>query len=63
MDDRQRAYVVIALTGGTGKKHEDCKVIPHGDPYAAIYSQVYGPASQKECQKWAAANCGGKATS
>ena len=59
--DRQRAYIVIALTAGTGKKHEDCKVIPHGDPYPAIYSQVFGPASQRECEKWAHANCG-KAT-
>lgn len=64
MDDRQRGYIVIALTGSTGKKYEDCRVIPHGDVYPAIYSQVYGPASQKECEKWRAANCGksGKAT-
>lgn len=58
MDDRERAYIVIALTGSTGKKHEDCKVIPHGDIYAAIYTQVFGPASQRECEKWMHANCG-----
>lgn len=63
--DRERGYVVIALTASTGKKYEDCKVIAYGDVYPAIYSQVYGPASQKDCQKWQAANCGksGKATS
>ena len=58
MDDRERGYIVIALTAGTGKKHEDCKVIPHGDVYAAIYSQVYGPASQRDCEKWVNSNCG-----
>jgi hypothetical protein len=56
-DDRLRGYIVIALTASTGKKYEDCKVIPHGDPYPAIYSQVFGPASQKDCEKWMAANC------
>lgn len=58
MDDRQRAYIVIALTAGAGKKHEDCKVIPHGDVYPAIYTQVFGPASQRDCEKWKNANCG-----
>ena len=56
-DERLRGYIVIALTASTGKKHEDCKVIPHGDVYPAIYSQVFGPASEKDCQKWMAANC------
>ena len=64
-DDRLRGYIVIALTASTGKKYEDCKVIPHGDVYPAIYSQVFGPASQKDCEKWMHANCSksGKATS
>ena len=57
-DDRLRGYIVIALTASTGKKYEGCQVIPSGDVYAAIYSQVYGPASQKDCEKWKAANCG-----
>jgi hypothetical protein len=56
--ERQRAYIVIALTASTGKKYEDCRVIPHGDLYPAIYSQVFGPASQRECEKWKHANCG-----
>lgn len=59
-DERLRAYVVIALTASTGKKQEDCKVIPSGDVYPAIYSQVYGPASQQDCEKWAASNCTGR---
>lgn len=57
-DERLRAYVVIALAASSGKKYEDCRVIPHGDVFPAIYSQVFGPASQKECEKWQAANCG-----
>jgi hypothetical protein len=56
--DRERGYVVIALVGGTGKKHEGCRVIPHGEVYPAIYSQVFGPASQRECEKWMKSNCG-----
>jgi hypothetical protein len=59
-DDRERGYIVIALTTSTGKKYEDCKVIPHGDLFPTIYSQVFGPASRKDCEKWMAANCGGK---
>jgi hypothetical protein len=62
-DERLKGYIVIALTASTGKKYEDCKVIANGDVYPAIYSQVFGPASQKDCEKWKAANCGGKATS
>jgi hypothetical protein len=56
-DERLRGYIVIALTASSGKKYEDCKVIPHGDPFPAIYSQVFGPASQKDCEKWTASNC------
>ena len=61
-DERLRGYVVIALTGTADKKYQECKVIPYGEPYPAIYSQVFGPASQQDCKKWMAANCGGKAT-
>lgn len=56
-DERQMAYIVIALTASAGKKYEDCRVIPHGEIYPAIYSQVFGPASQRECEKWKNANC------
>jgi hypothetical protein len=66
-EERLRAYVVIALTGAGEKKkeYEGCRVIPSGEIYPAIYSQVYGPASQRDCEKWAAKNCsksGGAAT-
>jgi hypothetical protein len=29
-DERLKGYIVIALTASTGKKYEDCKVIPQG---------------------------------
>jgi hypothetical protein len=57
-EDRLRGNIVIALTASTGKKYEHCKLIPYGDVFPAIYSQVFGPASQKDCEKWMAANCG-----
>jgi len=64
--DRERGYVVIALTESTKKKsYEGCRVIPHGEVYPAIYTQVFGPASQRDCEKWVAKNCsksGGPAT-
>jgi len=67
-EERLRAYIVIALVGGGGEKkkeHEGCRVIPNGEVFPAIYSQVFGPASQRDCEKWAAKNCsksGGAAT-
>ena len=58
-DERLRGFIVIALTSSTAaKKYEDCKVIPYGDVFAATYSQVFGPASQKDCEQWTKANCG-----
>ncbi len=57
-DERSRAYIVIALAESAGKKYEDCRVIPHGEIYPATYGQVFGPASQRECEKWRNANCG-----
>jgi len=59
-DERLRGYIVIALSASTGKKYEDCKVVPHGSIIPATHNQVFGPASQKDCEKWMAANCGGK---
>jgi hypothetical protein len=55
-NERPRGYVVISKTL-VGKDYRDCRVIPHGDPYPAVYRQVFGPASQKECKQWAARNC------
>ena len=46
-------YIVIQVIGGTGP----CQVISEEDPYAAIYRQVYGPASYAECKSWAEENC------
>ena len=56
-DDRERGYIVISTTLEDAKKYEGCKVIPSGDVYPAIYRQVYGPASKRDCEKWTAANC------
>ena len=61
-EDRLRGYVVISTTLADARKYEGCKVIPSGDVYPAIYRQVYGPASKRDCEKWAASNCTGKAT-
>ena len=46
-------FVVIQRTGG----HGPCKIIPEGDPYPAIYTKVYGPASIGKCEAWVAENC------
>jgi hypothetical protein len=56
-EERLRGYVVISKTLVEAKKYEGCKVIPYGDVYPAIYRQVYGPASKRECEKWVASNC------
>ena len=55
-DDRLRGFVVISKTL-VGTDYRDCKVIPHGDPFLAVYRQVFGPASEKECKQWVAKNC------
>lgn len=51
----KNSYIVIQETGGAGP----CRVIRATDVYAAIYTQVYGPASRAECEAWAARNCKG----
>ena len=58
-DDRERGYVVISTTLEDAKKYEGCKVVPYGDVYPAIYRQVYGPASRRDCEKWMNSNCSG----
>jgi hypothetical protein len=55
--ERLRDYVVISKTLDDARKYEGCKVIPYGDVYPAIYRQVYGPASQRDCEKWVNSNC------
>jgi len=54
--ERLRGYVVISKTL-EGTNYAGCKVVPYGDPYPAIYRQVFGPASQKDCKQWVAKNC------
>ena len=60
--DRERGYIVISTTLEEARKYEGCKVIPQGEIYPAIYRQVYGPASQRDCEKWTASHCDKKAT-
>lgn len=59
--DRLRGYVVISKTL-VGDDYRDCKTIPSGEPFPAIYRQVFGPASQKDCKQWVARNCNKAAT-
>jgi hypothetical protein len=54
--DRLRGYVVITTTL-EGEHYQNCKVIPSGDVYPAIYRQVFGPASEKDCKQWVAKHC------
>ncbi len=58
---RLRGYVVISTTL-EGTDYSGCKVIPAGEPYPAVYRQVFGPASEKECKQWVARNCKAGAT-
>ncbi len=53
MSHDKSQYIVIRLTTGEGP----CKIIREDELYAAIYSQVYGPASRDECEKWVAGSC------
>ena len=62
-EKRERGHVVISTTLEEAKKYEGCKVIPYGDLYPAIYRQVYGPASRRDCEKWVNSNCSKAATS
>ena len=55
--DRERGYIVISKTLEDARKYEGCKVIPSGDIYPAIYRQVHGPASKRDCEKWVKSNC------
>ena len=54
--ERERGYVVISSTL-EGTDYRNCKVIPYGDIFPAIYRQVFGPAGEKECKRWVAKNC------
>jgi hypothetical protein len=51
---RRERYIVIARVE---TEYEDCQVIPEDAVYIDIYRQVYGPASQTECEQWVAKHC------
>jgi len=46
-------FIVIAITA-TG---DECKIVPEGSFYPMIYSQVFGPASHEECEKYINESC------
>jgi hypothetical protein len=46
-------HIVIRSTVAEGQ----CKIVAEDANYPAIYSQVYGPASYDECERWIAENC------
>lgn len=60
---RLRGHIVISTTLEGDKKYAGCKVIEFGEIYPAIYRQVYGPDSERECEKWVKSNCSWSATS
>lgn len=47
-------FIVIS---SAGKPNTDCKIIPKGNMYAAIYRKSFGPATYKECEDWMKKNC------
>ena len=56
-EEKSRGYIVISKTLEKARKLEGCKTIPYGDIYPAIYRQVHGPASKRDCEKWVNSNC------
>lgn len=54
----QKKFIVAALTVSLPTKHEQCIVAREGDPIIATHSQIFGPASEDACKKWADENCG-----
>jgi hypothetical protein len=63
-EDAGKQYIVVAqVQEQPGATHTGCQVLAADAVYAAIYSKVFGPASQKECEQWMKKNCkeqGGK---
>ena len=47
------SFIVINLMDGG----PHCRTVPEGSIFPQIYRQVFGPASESECQQWMVANC------
>jgi hypothetical protein len=56
-------FIVAALTVSSGEKHEDCIIVEEGSIIIATHSQVFGPASRSECERWVSENCESKKSS
>lgn len=46
------------IAKGSGKNYSDCAVVPENAIILAVYRAVHGPATEEECRKWIANNCG-----
>ncbi|HEY0429618.1 MAG TPA: hypothetical protein VGC76_17690 [Pyrinomonadaceae bacterium] len=55
--ESKKQFIVIALTGSDGDKHQGCRIVDEDAIYPAIFSRVYGPASREQCQQWIKENC------
>lgn len=51
-------FIVIALTKSLGGPLQGCNVIPEGNPYPAIYTQVFGPDTRQACEDFVRQKCG-----
>lgn len=49
-------FQVISLTSSL-PSYQDCSVVSEGAFIIAIYSSVYGPASETDCRTWIINNC------
>jgi hypothetical protein len=57
-DDKAGEFIVIALTSGSKPGNaKGCSIIPKGNVFQATHSQMFGPASRSDCEKWVQKNC------
>lgn len=57
--DQLDRHIVISLTSSLPDKYIGCSVIPEDHPYLSIYSKIFGPATQDDCEQWVSQNCTG----
>lgn len=50
-------YIVIALAASTDTNFEECQIIAEGTQFVATHKQVFGPASEEDCEQWVVENC------
>jgi hypothetical protein len=49
-------YIVISRSDAL-PDYADCKVVPEGSAFPATHNQVFGPASQADCDAFVASDC------